>query len=113
VTRLEFTSLRSCRRILEYFQDLELPTGKVRLVVSRFGQPSELPVDDAEEALGQKLTHFIPEDAKTVNGANNIGIPVVTHAPNTRVAQAMIGVARACLDRRRAGTDTIHGERIA
>jgi pilus assembly protein CpaE len=107
VTRLDFTSLRNCRRILEYFQDLELAAGKVRLVINRYGQPNELPVEEAEGALGQKLTHFIPEDSKTVNGANNIGIPVVTHAPNTRVAQAMAGVARACLDRRRG--ETLHG----
>jgi pilus assembly protein CpaE len=107
VTRLDFTSLRNCRRILEYLQDLELPSGKVRLVVNRYGQPNELPVEEAEGALGQKLTHFIPEDSKTVNGANNIGMPVVTHAPNTRVAQAMASVARACLDRRRS--ETLHG----
>jgi pilus assembly protein CpaE len=107
VTRLDFTSLRSSRRILEHVQELDLPAAKVRIVISRFGQANELPVDEVENALGQKLTQFIPEDAKTVNGANNIGIPVVTHAPNTRVAQAMIGVARSCLDRRRS--DTLHG----
>jgi pilus assembly protein CpaE len=107
VARLDFTSLRSCRRILEYLQELEVPPVKVRVVVSRFGQPNELPVDEAENAIGQKLTQFIPEDTKTVNGANNIGIPVVTHAPNTRVAQALTAVARACLERR--ASDTLQG----
>ena len=107
VTRLDFTSLRSCRRIMEHMQDLDVPKAKVRLVVNRHGQPNELPVDEVESALGQKLRQFIPEDAKTVNGANNMGIPVVLHAPNTRVAQAIIGVARSCLDRRHQ--DTIHG----
>jgi pilus assembly protein CpaE len=110
VTRLDFTSLRSCRRILEHLQELDVPPANVRVIVNRHGQPNELPVDEAEDALGQKLTQFIPEDAKTVNGANNIGIPVVSHAPKTRVAQAMVGVARACLDRRR--TETLHGVRL-
>jgi len=107
VTRLDFTSLRSCRRILEYLNELDIPPGKVRIVVSRFGQPNELPVDEAENALGQKLAQFIPEDAKTVNGANNVGMPVVLHAPKTRVAQSIVGLARSCLERRRS--DTMHG----
>jgi pilus assembly protein CpaE len=107
VTRLDFTSLRSCRRILEYLQELTILPAKIRVVVGRYGQPNELPVDEAENALGQKLAQFIPEDAKTVNGANNIGVPVVSHAPKTRVAQALIGIARSCLDRRRA--ETLHG----
>ena len=94
VTRLDFTSLRSCRRIIEHLQELEVAPGKIRVIVSRHGQANELPVDEAEAALGQRLTQFIPEDAKTVNGANNIGIPVVTHAPNTRVAQAIAARSR-------------------
>ncbi len=110
VTRLDFTSLRNCRRILEHLQELDVPSAKVRVVVSRHGQPNELPVDEAEDALGQKMTQFIPEDVKTVNGANNIGIPVVTHAPNTRVAQAMASIARACLQRR--SVETLHGIRL-
>ena len=107
VTRLDFTSLRSCRRILECLQELDIAPGKIRVVVGRYGQPNELPVDEAETALGQKLTQFIPEDAKTVNGANNIGVPVVSHAPKVRRGPGVIGIARACCDRRR--TETMHG----
>jgi pilus assembly protein CpaE len=110
VTRLDFTSLRSCRRILEYLSEMDIAAAKIRVVVSRFGQPNELPVDEAERAIGQKLTQFVPEDAKTVNGANNVGQPVVLHAPRTRVAQAITGIARACLERRRS--DTMHGIRM-
>jgi pilus assembly protein CpaE len=109
VTRLDFTSLRSSRRILEYLSELDVAPAKVRVVVSRHGQPNELPVDEAENALGRKLTQFIPEDPKTVNGANNIGIPVVTHAPNTRVAAAIVGIARSCFERRHS--ETLHGVR--
>jgi pilus assembly protein CpaE len=107
VTRLDFTSLRSCRRILEHLLELDVLPAKVRVIVSRHGQPNELPVDEAENALGQKLKQFIPEDPKTVNGANNIGIPVVSHAPNSRVALALVAVARTCLERRQS--ETLHG----
>ncbi|HZZ80410.1 MAG TPA: hypothetical protein VFE62_18045 [Gemmataceae bacterium] len=110
VTRLDFTSLRSCRRILGYLNELDIVGGKIRVVVSRFGQPNELPVDEAENAIGQRLEQFVPEDVKTVNGANNVGQPVVLHSPKTRVAQAITGIARSCLERRRS--DTMHGIRM-
>jgi len=106
-TRLDFTSLRNCRRILEHLIDLDMPPARFRVIVSRFGLANELPVDEAEIALGRKITQFIPEDAKTVNAATNVGIPVVLRAPSSKVALAMIGVARACLERRQA--DTLHG----
>ena len=110
VARLDFTSLRSSRRILEYLNELDVAPAKVRVIVSRHGQPNELPVDEAENALGRKLTQFIPEDPKTVNGANNIGIPVVTHSPNSRVAAAIVGIARTCFERRQS--ETLHGVRV-
>jgi pilus assembly protein CpaE len=101
VTRLDFTSLRSARRILEHAQDLEIPLARIQIVVSRFGQPNELPVDEADIALGQKLAYFIPEDPKTVNGANNAGVPVVQRAPSAKVSLAIAQIARVHLARRR------------
>jgi pilus assembly protein CpaE len=101
VARLDFTSLRNARRILEHFQDLDVPRERVRVVINRHGQANELPVDEAEEALGEKLAHFIPDDPKTVNGANNAGLPVVLRAPKMKVAQAISQLARTVLERRR------------
>jgi pilus assembly protein CpaE len=101
-TRLDFTSLRNAKRILEHLQDVGIPAERMRIVVSRYGQSNELPADEAEGALGRKLAHFIPEDPKTVNGANNAGVPVVLRAPNSKVSQAMTEVARTFADRRKA-----------
>jgi pilus assembly protein CpaE len=102
VTRLDFTSLRNMRRILDHLGEIEVSLARVRLVANRYGQPNELPVTEAEEALGEKLAYFIPEDARTVNGANNTGIPAVLKSPSAKVAQAFAQVARGILERRRA-----------
>jgi pilus assembly protein CpaE len=101
VTRLDFTSLRNARRILEHMQELDVPRTRIRLVVNRYGQPNELPVTEAEEALGEKLGHFIPDDPRTINAANNAGIPAVLRAPNAKVSQSIVQLARAALERRR------------
>ena len=102
VARLDFTSMRNARRILEHISsELDVPRGRIRLVINRLGQPGELPLAEAEEALGGKISHYVPDDPRTVNEANNIGIPVVTRAPKSRVARKIMELAKSVLDRRR------------
>jgi pilus assembly protein CpaE len=101
VIRLDFTSLRNARRILEHLQELEVHESRVRLVANRHGQPGELPLAEAEEALGVKIAHHVPDDPKTINGANNAGVPAVLRAPSARVSQSIAQLVRQALDRRR------------
>ncbi len=54
VFRLDFTSLRSTRRILDYLEQAGLPGDRVRLVINRYGQAKELPLSEAENALGAR-----------------------------------------------------------
>jgi pilus assembly protein CpaE len=111
VSRLDFTSLRNMRRILDHLDEVEVSPARVRLVANRYGQPNELPVAEAEEALGEKLSYFVPEDARTVNGANNTGIPAVVKSPSAKVALAFAQVARGVLERRRA--EPVRGTQVA
>lgn len=101
VSRLDFTSLRNARRILEHLRELDIVRHRVQIVINRYGQPNELPVAEAEDAIGEKLAHFIPDDPKTVNAANNAGIPVVVRAPTAKIAQSIAQLARSALERRR------------
>jgi len=100
--RLDFTSVRNARRILEYLTELGVPQNRLRLVANRYGQPNELPVAEAEAALGVRISHYIPDDPKTINGANNTGIPAVLKAPSAKVSQSIAQLARLVLERRRS-----------
>jgi pilus assembly protein CpaE len=102
VSRLDFTSLRNVRRILDHLDGAGVGRDRVRLVVNRHGQANELPSQDAEEALGGKLAYFVPDDPKTINGANNTGIPAVLKSPSAKVCQSIVQLTRTILDRRRA-----------
>jgi pilus assembly protein CpaE len=93
VCRLDFTSLRNTRRLLDRCARLDLQRNRVRVVVSHYGQPCELPVDEAEDALGEKITAFIPFDPKAVNAANNAGTPLVLSDPHAKTAKHMIELA--------------------
>ena len=66
---------------------------KVQLVVSRHGQPQEVPAAKAQEALGRPISFFLPEDAKAINRANNHGVPVVIEAPSAKVSRAIGQIA--------------------
>ena len=93
VLRLDFTSLRNSRRALEHLEQIGVSRERVRLVVNRHGQPKEVPASKAEEALGLKITHYIPDDAKTVNRANNNGVPLILEAPSAKVSKCLISLA--------------------
>jgi pilus assembly protein CpaE len=99
VFRLDFTSLRNARRILEHLKDLDLPRHRIRLVINRRGLPYELPLAEAEQALGEKLTHFIPDDPKTFNRSNNVGIPVVLKNPTAKVSRSIAELAKLASSR--------------
>jgi pilus assembly protein CpaE len=86
--RLDFASLRNVRRALEFMNGLDIDPDKILLVVNRYGQAHEVPYVKAAEALGREISHFVPEDTKTVNRANNHGVPLVIEAPTSKVAKS-------------------------
>jgi pilus assembly protein CpaE len=93
VLRLDFASLRSARRTLDYLEKLNIGRERIQLVVNRYGQPKEVPFGKAEEALGLKIAHYIPDDPRTVNRANNDGVPVVIESPSAKVSKSLMRLA--------------------
>jgi pilus assembly protein CpaE len=93
VIRLDFASLRNARRTIEHLERLGINRDRLRLVVNRYGQPKEVPYAKAEEALGLKIFHYVPEDPKAVNRANNNGVPVVIESPSAKVSRSLAKLA--------------------
>lgn len=93
VLRLDFASLRNARRTLDHLDQMGISRDRLRLVVNRYGQPKEVPAAKVEEALGLKISHFLPDDPKTVNRANNNGVPMVLEAPSAKVSKCLAKLA--------------------
>jgi pilus assembly protein CpaE len=93
VLRLDFASLRNARRSLEHLERMGVDRDKVRLVVNRYGQPREIPYSKAEEVLEMKIFHYVPDDPKSINRANNNGVPVVLELPRAAVSQSVTKLA--------------------
>lgn len=104
VMRLDFASLRNVRRTIQHLEQLGIERDRVKLVVNRYGQPKEVPYLKAEEALGLKVFHYVPDDPKAVNRANNNGVPVVIESPSARVAKSVTKLAASV-----NGRHTAHG----
>jgi pilus assembly protein CpaE len=99
--RLDFASLRNVRRTLEHLEAMDVHTDKILLIVNRYGQAHEVPAAKAEEALGRKIAHYIPDDPKAVNRANNHGVPLVIEAPSAKVSRSMVQLAHMVDARRK------------
>jgi Flp pilus assembly CpaE family ATPase len=64
------------------------------LVINQYGQLGELPIPEAEDALGEKLTSFVPYDPKAINVANNTGIPVVVKDSHSKLALSIMQLVK-------------------
>ena len=96
VLRLDFAALRNAQRTLDYLTGhLGLARDKVQLVANRYGQAREVPAAKAEDALGAKIIHYIPDDPKTVNWANNNGVPMVLESPSAKVSRSVTKLAHS------------------
>jgi pilus assembly protein CpaE len=100
VCRLDFTSLRNTRRILDHLHGLDVPRKRIKVVINQFGRPNELPVDEAEGALGERLNSFVPYDPRVINAANNSGVPAVLKDPSHKLAQSIIQLAKIDFEER-------------
>lgn len=89
VLRLDYPSIRNARRFLDRLADWGIDRERVRLVANRYGQWRQLPVAQAEAALGQSIGCLLPDDPTTMNRAINNGRPVVLGAPRTRIARKL------------------------
>ena len=102
ILRLDFTALRNAQRALDYLAQMGISSNRIRVVVNRYGQPKEVPAAKAEEALGVRIFHYIPDDPTTVNGANNNGVPVVLHNARAKVSRSITQLAASVNGRRPA-----------
>ena len=109
VCRLEFTSLRNTRRMLDHFARQAIQRSRVKVVVNQHGQQGELQVDEAEDALNEKVAAFIPHDPKAIHGANNTGVPLALADPNAKVVRSIMELANIPFEEARQPSRLVRG----
>jgi pilus assembly protein CpaE len=95
VVRLDYTSVRNARRIIDSMIDMGIGRDRMRLLVNGFRQRCQLEREQVEAALGMKIRHQIPYDPAAVNLAINDGMPVVLRRRYSRISRCIRGVAKS------------------
>lgn len=98
VAQLELSSLRNVVRMLARLGNEEGLSEKVRIVLNRVGCDffdGAISLKKAEETLGMPIFWQVPNDPKTMMGSRNAGIPLVQHAPRSKLYQNILGLGQA------------------
>ena len=95
VAQLELSSLRNVVRMLLTFGAEEGLADKIRVILNRVGGESDISLSKAEETVGKPIFWQIPNDAKSMMGARNDGVPLLQHAPKSKLQLSFTGLAQA------------------
>jgi pilus assembly protein CpaE len=68
---------------------LGYPASKVRVVVNQYDKSAQINLLMLEKTLGAKVAHQLPRDDKHVNEALSRGVPLVTLARDSALAQGI------------------------
>ena len=97
VAQLELTSLRNIVRMMVTLNAEEGMEQKVKVVVNRVGCDSgdgEISLKKAEETIGKPIYFQIPDDYKSMIGSRNAGVPLLQHAPRSKLHQSVVQLAQ-------------------
>jgi pilus assembly protein CpaE len=94
VLALDIPSIRSAQRALEIFDRLGYPRKKLRIVVNRWSKLIDLDLHQVEKFLGEPVICFIPSDYSTAVASINLGNPLVTSDPHSRISIEMRRIAQ-------------------
>ena len=94
VVQLLVPCVRNALRIIENMRDNGYNLDRTKLVCNRVGRDAgHLSVAHVTETLGLELFASIPDDWTSVSGAINLGEPLLTHGPKTKVRLAIQEIA--------------------
>ncbi|MBX9652729.1 pilus assembly protein CpaE [bacterium] len=91
VTQLDVSSLRNVVRVMLSLNDRNNLESKVRVVANRVGSSdAEISVQRAEETIGRSIFARIPNDSRTMLASRNSGVPLIEHAPKSKLFQSIL-----------------------
>jgi pilus assembly protein CpaE len=76
VANPDVPSIRNAQRLLDRVRQLGACGERVRVLLNRFAEPSQIQPKQIETALGHPIHHTFPSDYKTVSAALNSGVPL-------------------------------------
>jgi pilus assembly protein CpaE len=94
VVQLVVPSVRNALRIVDAMRESGYNLDRTRVICNRASRESgHLSVQNVTETLGLEVFDTIPDDWEAVSGAINLGEPLLTHSPKSKVRMSIQEIA--------------------
>jgi pilus assembly protein CpaE len=95
VVQPQVPCVRNATRIVEALRMANHNMDRVRLVCNRVGREAgSLTPDNVAETLGLEVFASIPDEWSAISGAINLGEPLCSHSPKSRVRHSILEIAQ-------------------
>lgn len=95
---MNMVSIRNSQKTLELFEKAGFSKDKVKLILNRYIQNSQITVNDIEKVTGKEVFEKIPNNYLTLIDAINIGKPVGEINPQSNIAKAYKNLAKEIIN---------------
>ncbi|MFM9962076.1 MAG: response regulator [Planctomycetaceae bacterium] len=90
ISQLDLPCLRNVVRLMQFFDQRPGLPDKIKIVVNRMGlQDANISLNKALETIGREIYFQLPNDYVSMVESRNNGVPLMTHAPKSRIAKAI------------------------
>lgn len=94
VLQLVVPSVRNGLRIIESMREGGYNLDRTEIICNRIGRDSgTLAIEDVKETLGKEVYATVPDEWATVSGAINLGEPLLTFGPKSRIRASIQKIA--------------------
>lgn len=95
ITQLDLPCLRNVVRLMQFFDQRNGLPEKIKIVVNRMGlQDANISLNKALETIGREIFFQLPNDYVSMVESRNNGVPLLTHAPKSRITKAIEQLAQ-------------------
>ena len=95
---MNLSSVKSCQKCFELFDNMGYNSDKIKLVLNRFIQNPDFTIQDVKKATGKEVFGKIPNNYLTIIDAINSGLAVGESNPQSNIAKAYKSIAQQIED---------------
>jgi pilus assembly protein CpaE len=94
VAQLDVSCVRNLNRLFKAMEGSEGILSRIKVVLNRLGSKDlNIPIEKAEETIGRKVFWQLPNDWQSMAASRTAGVPVVLHAPKSKIAASFTKLA--------------------
>ncbi len=90
VTQLDLPSLRNVVRLIQFFEQENGLSEKIKVIINRIGlDQAQISIGKALETIGREIYWQIPNDYSALVESRNNGVPLLMQAPKSKLTKAI------------------------